>query len=182
MDTELSNSVSISSWQPAKKAITRRWLNAQPPTVNRWEAKDKDIQTMKLTNYILILQRVKGDALWEKWSTYITRWGDNLLYIYLVKKNNDHIAVIVISGNLLTNPWLSHVLFLSMCPHSCEQLIMFMIIWAYSTVTVRETLARPVAQSAIIATYILTFSLIYNAAQSIKNKMPQRQMCRETIY
>lgn len=61
----------------SKKAITRRWLNTESPTVNQWEAIIKDIQTMELLTFSLRLQRDKGDALWEKWSTYITRRGDN---------------------------------------------------------------------------------------------------------
>ncbi len=58
--------------------ITRRWLNTESPTVNQWEAIIKDIQTMELLTFRLRLQRDKGEALWEKWSTYSTRRGDNL--------------------------------------------------------------------------------------------------------
>ena len=62
----------------SKKAITRRWLNAEPATVNQWEAITEDIQTMELLTFSLRLKRDKGDALWEKWSIYITRRDDNL--------------------------------------------------------------------------------------------------------
>ena len=64
----------------SKKAITRRWLNTETPTVSQWEAIIKNIQTMELllVTFSLRLQREKGDALWEKWYSYITRRGDNL--------------------------------------------------------------------------------------------------------
>ena len=62
----------------SKKAIIRRSLNTEPSTVNQWKFIIRDIQTMELLTFSLRLQRNKGDALWEKWNTYVTRRGDGL--------------------------------------------------------------------------------------------------------
>ena len=63
----------------SKKAITRRWLCRDPPTVNQWIDIVKSIQCMECMTFSLRLQKDKGDALWEKWEDYLKRRGDNSL-------------------------------------------------------------------------------------------------------
>lgn len=60
----------------SKKAISRRWLCREPPTVNQWIDIIKNIQSMERMTFSLRLQKDKGDALWVKWETYLTQRGD----------------------------------------------------------------------------------------------------------
>ena len=46
----------------SKKAITRRWLLREPPTLNQW---------VSIVNDILRLQKEKGKDFWAKWVTYL---------------------------------------------------------------------------------------------------------------
>lgn len=63
----------------SKKAITRRWLCGEPPTIDQWAAIVTNIQCMERMTFNLRLQKDKYDALWEKWDTYLTRRDDNPL-------------------------------------------------------------------------------------------------------
>ena len=51
----------------SKKAITRRWLQQDPPTKEDWIAIIKEIYTMERLTFILRLQEDKSDTYWEKW-------------------------------------------------------------------------------------------------------------------
>lgn len=61
----------------SKKAITRRWLQKEPPTVKEWSNIIRNIQCMEQLTFSLRLQKDKGDAFWGKWDKYMQR-GNNL--------------------------------------------------------------------------------------------------------
>ena len=163
----------------SKKAITRRWLNTEPPTVSQWEAIIKDIQTMELLTFSLRLQRDKGVASGKN-GTFIS--GEeviirlNALYI-LAKKNNDHITVYIvyddISDDLLSTPWFSHV-----CSYDCAHVYMcnyiymdmFMIIWTYGCRWTRAHMC-PGAQAYV---YVSTFC--FSSFSSVVSFVPIRSL------
>uniref|UniRef100_A0A672H408 Reverse transcriptase domain-containing protein n=1 Tax=Salarias fasciatus TaxID=181472 RepID=A0A672H408_SALFA len=62
-----------------KKAVTRRWLSAEPPNTSQWIAIVTNIQCMECLTYSLRLQKDKYDAMWRKWDLYLTTRDDNLL-------------------------------------------------------------------------------------------------------
>ena len=51
----------------AKKAITRKWLQTDPPTVQNWLEIIKEIQEMERLTFVLRLKIDLYRTRWEKW-------------------------------------------------------------------------------------------------------------------
>ncbi len=55
----------------AKKALTRRWLLPEPPTVQEWIDIVNDIYIMEKITFCLRLQKNAFVKLWTKWVEYV---------------------------------------------------------------------------------------------------------------
>ena len=56
----------------AKKAITRKWLQSDPPTTSNWLEVIKEIHQMERLTFLLRLKRDLYYARWEKWMAFLT--------------------------------------------------------------------------------------------------------------
>ena len=54
------------------KAITRKWLVKDSPTIEDWIRVVKDIFTMEKLTYILRLEQEKFESYWKVWINYLT--------------------------------------------------------------------------------------------------------------
>ena len=54
----------------AKKAVTHKWFQTDPPTVDNWLEIMKDIQEMKRLTFALRLQTDSYILKWTKWTLY----------------------------------------------------------------------------------------------------------------
>ena len=54
-----------------KKAITRKWLQPQPPTIEDWIEITHDIFRMEKLTYSLRNQKEKLFWIWTKWTEYV---------------------------------------------------------------------------------------------------------------
>lgn len=54
----------------SRKAITRRWLKADPPTRAQWHGIVEEIFEMERFTFVLRLELEKFKKLWEKWIVY----------------------------------------------------------------------------------------------------------------
>ena len=55
----------------SKKAITRKWLQPKPPTVEEWIDIIHDIYRMEKLSYSLRAQEDKFFWIWSKWTEYV---------------------------------------------------------------------------------------------------------------
>ena len=60
----------------SKKAITRRWHKAEPPTCEQWLSIVEEIFVMEKLTHMLRLQKEQFPAKWEKWTFYRTQQDD----------------------------------------------------------------------------------------------------------
>ena len=51
-----------------KKAITRKWDNADPPTLGQWTQIVEEIYLMEKLTHIVRLQETQMEKKWEKWT------------------------------------------------------------------------------------------------------------------
>lgn len=58
----------------SKKAITRRWLTKDSPTVEDWIKVVQDIFIMEKLTFILRLEQDKFESYWEIWVNYLTTY------------------------------------------------------------------------------------------------------------
>lgn len=56
----------------AKKAITKRWLLPDPPSVEQWSDIVSEIYQMERLTFSLRLQMRTFLKLWSKWITYVS--------------------------------------------------------------------------------------------------------------
>lgn len=56
----------------AIKAITRKWLQSDPPTTSNWLEIMKEIHQMERLTFLLRLKRDLYYARWEKWMAFLT--------------------------------------------------------------------------------------------------------------
>lgn len=55
----------------SKKAITRKWLSQDSPTIDEWIEIVKEIYVMEHLTFSLRHARKKCEAYWEKWISYL---------------------------------------------------------------------------------------------------------------
>jgi len=55
----------------SKKAITRRWLCKECPTISDWIEIVEEIYNMERLTFSLRYNTEKGDQYWKKWRDYI---------------------------------------------------------------------------------------------------------------
>ena len=55
----------------SKKAITRKWLKKDSPTVTQWIDMVKKIHHMEQMTFALRTQQERGQEYWEKWVSYL---------------------------------------------------------------------------------------------------------------
>ncbi len=58
----------------SKKAITRRWLTKDPPSVKDWIRVVQDIFEMEKLTFILRLEQDRFESLWNIWINYIATY------------------------------------------------------------------------------------------------------------
>ena len=63
----------------AKKAITRKWIQPNAPTLEDWQGTVKEIYIMDRLTFALKLQSEKFKRWWSKWIRYIRSWRPELL-------------------------------------------------------------------------------------------------------
>jgi len=54
-----------------RKAITRKWLQVDPPTKDQWLGIVNEIYSMERLTFTLRLKFDKCNMLWEKWTMYV---------------------------------------------------------------------------------------------------------------
>ena len=57
----------------SKKAITRKWLNEDPPNVSDWIKITNEIHTMERLTFSLRQASDKGELYWKKWRHFISK-------------------------------------------------------------------------------------------------------------
>ena len=55
----------------SKKAITRKWLQPDPPTREDWLRIVQEIHLMENLTYMLRLQKDKFEKNWRKWDHFL---------------------------------------------------------------------------------------------------------------
>lgn len=55
----------------AKKTITRKWLQRDPPTVDNWTEMIKEIHEMERLTLLIRLQKDLYTAKWTTWIIYL---------------------------------------------------------------------------------------------------------------
>lgn len=56
----------------SKKAITKRWLNEEPPTLTEWKEIVQEIQCMEKLTFSLRQAAGRGELYWKNWKKYIS--------------------------------------------------------------------------------------------------------------
>ena len=56
----------------ARKAITKKWLKANSPSMDDWYGIIYEIFVMERITFSMRLQELKFEGIWEKWKVYIT--------------------------------------------------------------------------------------------------------------
>ena len=54
----------------SKKAITKRWLNEEPPTISEWKDITREIREMERLTLTIRHQKDKFIRYWTKWDEY----------------------------------------------------------------------------------------------------------------
>ncbi len=54
-----------------KKAVTRKWLKPEPPTIDEWIEIIYEIYIMERLSFSLKVQKEKFYQIWTKWTEYI---------------------------------------------------------------------------------------------------------------
>ena len=57
----------------SKKAITRKWLQTDPPTLEQWRGIVNQVYCNERLTFILRLELEKSIEYWEKWIVYLHR-------------------------------------------------------------------------------------------------------------
>lgn len=57
----------------SKKAITRKWLNIDPPTSSQWIEITNEIYNMEKLTFSLRHASEKGESYWKKWKTFFNK-------------------------------------------------------------------------------------------------------------
>lgn len=86
-DTLYIGNISFDSWDyrdkklllillvASKKAISRRWLKQDSPTIGEWLDVVHDIYKMEKLSYSLKIQTVTFSRIWSKWTGYVEHIG-----------------------------------------------------------------------------------------------------------
>lgn len=72
----------------SRKAITRKWLKPEPPTVDEWIDIIHDIYIMEKLSFSLRIQKEKFLWIWTRWTEYVKPILSDFLFELLKEHEN----------------------------------------------------------------------------------------------